>query len=78
MLLFRINLIWTPSLLILALGIRPLSNSGALAISRKGDPVRTDGDADLRAGAPESLEETLSGESDRRRMFKPVGESELR
>lgn len=43
-----------------------------------GDPVRTDGDADLRAGEPESLEDRLSGESDRRRMFKAVGEPEVR
>ena len=35
------------------------------------------GDADLRAGEPGSLEERLSGESDRRRMFKPEGEPEL-
>jgi hypothetical protein len=57
--------------------MRPLSNSCALATSRRGDPVRMDGDADLRAGEPESLVEILSGESDRRRMFKAVGEPEL-
>ena len=45
------------SLLILGLGIRALSNSCVLAIPRRGDPVCTVGDADLRVSEPESLEE---------------------
>lgn len=75
----RINRACTSSRLILVLGNRTWCRSFPLASSRRGDPVRRLGDADLETGEAEANREGgLRGEPDRLRRSNPTMEPELR